>query len=406
MSTPDYVNSESITQTDGAQSSRVSVPLPDDPYVAVRQARLVDTESEPEEAPAEAEELQSLGSRVPLMVEEFEAVEPSGTRTDSSHSSASLDSTAPLSPDHLLTHVSPTPTPTRASFHRRTTRMTVRVQPDMSPGHSARVTEVMALSGSAFRKRYRSSYESPSSSLSLALLVWKRYQGTSELILDTDSEGYELGDEDIEEDKSSDMDDKGERLDDKGHGSDDEGRSLEGEGLSLEEEGEAAPEDQQQAVSVVDTATSEPLVAPVQTPISPEWSSGSLPVSPSSPVVPSPIASPVATPTATISVDHKLYTRSGVVRDEIFSQRYRFRSLEREQERTTVTFRALWRLVLALEAWARHVDTRMADMSRAGYDDHRLIYDMLVQQAALQHELRETRDRVTALEQERDRREQ
>ncbi|GKG55229.1 hypothetical protein Tco_0571869, partial [Tanacetum coccineum] len=37
----------------------------------------------------------------------------------------------------------------------------------------------------------------------------------------------------------------------------------------------------------------------------------------------------------------KLYTRSGMVRDEIFSQRYRFRSLERDQERTVVTFGAL-----------------------------------------------------------------
>nr|GEV26358.1 hypothetical protein [Tanacetum cinerariifolium] len=35
-------------------------------------------------------------------------------------------------------------------------------------------------------------------------------------------------------------------------------------------------------------------------------------------------------------------------------------------ERTAVTFKALWRPVLALEAWAGRVDTRMADMSRAG----------------------------------------
>ncbi|GJX58802.1 hypothetical protein Tco_0290192 [Tanacetum coccineum] len=77
----------------------------------VRHAQLVDTESEPEEASSKAKELQSLGSRVPLMGEEFEGFEPSGTRTDSSHSSTSSDSTAPLSPDHLLTRVSPTPTP-------------------------------------------------------------------------------------------------------------------------------------------------------------------------------------------------------------------------------------------------------------------------------------------------------
>ncbi|GKE90789.1 hypothetical protein Tco_1571884, partial [Tanacetum coccineum] len=81
---------------------------------------------------------------------------------------------------------------------------------------------------------------------------------------------------------------------------------------------------------------------------SPEWSLGPLPVSPSSLIVPSPIASPVATPTATISGYDRdlkeLYTRSGAVRDEIFSQMYRFRSLEREQERATVTFSAIWRL--------------------------------------------------------------
>ncbi|GKG53556.1 hypothetical protein Tco_0554956, partial [Tanacetum coccineum] len=46
----------------------------------------------------------------------------------------------------------------------------------------------------------------------------------------------------------------------------------------------------------------------------------------------------------------ELYTRSRVVRDEIFSQRYRFRSLKRGQERVVVTFGALWRPVLALKA--------------------------------------------------------
>nr|GFC46598.1 hypothetical protein [Tanacetum cinerariifolium]GFC46642.1 hypothetical protein [Tanacetum cinerariifolium] len=47
-----------------------------------------------------------------------------------------------------------------------------------------------------------------------------------------------------------------------------------------------------------------PLVrVPIQTPRSPEWSPGSLPVSPSSPVVPTLIASPATTPIATIAVD-------------------------------------------------------------------------------------------------------
>ncbi|GKA78920.1 hypothetical protein Tco_0785457 [Tanacetum coccineum] len=187
MSTPAYVDSETLTQADGAQSSRVPVPLPDDPYVAVRQAQLVDTESEPEEAPLEAEE------------------------TISSYSSASSDSTSPLSPDHLLTHVSPTPTPTRASFHRRTARMAVRTQPTLSSGMSVRIAEAAALSLSFFRKRYRSSYDTSSS---LTLPVRKRYRGTSKLILDTDTEGDKLGEEDTEEDKedeSSNVDDERER---------------------------------------------------------------------------------------------------------------------------------------------------------------------------------------------------
>ncbi|GKG21789.1 hypothetical protein Tco_0384384, partial [Tanacetum coccineum] len=53
MSTPVFVDLESSTQADEAQSSRVSVPLPEDPYEVIRQAYLdgIDTESEPFEDP-------------------------------------------------------------------------------------------------------------------------------------------------------------------------------------------------------------------------------------------------------------------------------------------------------------------------------------------------------------------
>nr|GEZ11552.1 hypothetical protein [Tanacetum cinerariifolium] len=88
-----------------------------------------------------------------------------------------------------------------------------------------------------------------------------------------------------------------------------------------------------------------------------------------------------------IEVGAQLELYRGAVRDVIFCQRYRFRSLEHEQERTVVTFRALWRPVLALEAWAGRVDTHMTNMSWAGYDDHRLVHDMLLQHTALQREL-------------------
>ncbi|GKG30013.1 hypothetical protein Tco_0419911, partial [Tanacetum coccineum] len=46
--------------------------------------------------------------------------------------------------------------------------------------------------------------------------------------------------------------------------------------------------------------------------------------------------------------------------------------------RTAMMFRALWRPVLALEAWAGRVDTRLADTSQDRYDELRLIHDMLV----------------------------
>ncbi|GKD99307.1 hypothetical protein Tco_1387291 [Tanacetum coccineum] len=352
--------------------------------------------------------------------------------------------------------------------------MVVRTQPTLSPGMLARIAEATALSPSSFCKRYKSSYETSSSSSSPTLPMRKRYIVTSQLILDTKSEGDELGEEDTnedEEDESLDADDKRESqgLDDEGHGLGDEDHGLDDEvpvvetaaseplGLgygALRRHELAVGEDQvpstfevgQSSRSVPEQQGAErvsafrqptldtwvdledgrvysnipayvPLFAPVQTSPSPEWSLGSLPVSPSSPVVPSPIALPVATSTATISIDEdqfievgadvrELYTRLGAVRDEIFSQRYRFRSLKREQERATMTFGALWRPVLALEAWAGHVDTRLVDMSRATYDDHRLIHNMLVQQAAMQHELQEMRGRVTALEQERSRKEQ
>ncbi|GKG53050.1 hypothetical protein Tco_0552318, partial [Tanacetum coccineum] len=44
----------------------------------------------------------------------------------------------------------------------------------------------------------------------------------------------------------------------------------------------------------------------------------------------------------------------------------------------------------------------MADMSWMGYDVHRLVHDLLVQQATLQRELQEMRGHVIALEWERD----
>nr|GEU38681.1 hypothetical protein [Tanacetum cinerariifolium] len=202
MSTPAYVDSKTITQADGAQSSRVPVPLLDDPYVAVR---------------------------VPLMIEEL--------------------------------------------------RLLSRQQAVLVVDTAA--SEPLGLGYGAARRR--------------------ALESTEEIAPST----YEVDPED--------------------------GRVY------------------------TDILTYVPHVAPVQTLPSPEWSLGSLPVSPSSQVVPSAIASLMATSVATISVDEdqflegydrdlrELYTRSGAVRDEIFSLMYRFRSLELEDERATMTFSAIWR---------------------------------------------------------------
>ncbi|GKF71182.1 hypothetical protein Tco_0207296, partial [Tanacetum coccineum] len=123
-----------------------------------------------------------------------------------------------------------------------------------------------------------------------------------------------------------------------------------------------------------------PPPLPVQTPPSPEWTSGSLPISPSPSVVPLPVSSPmipltvpspVASPATAetegfqTELGAQLFTRSGAVRDEIFSQRYRFRSLEYEQERVAATFIAIWRPVLALESWAGQTDAQRASLWHA-----------------------------------------
>ncbi|GJR75892.1 hypothetical protein Tco_0088257 [Tanacetum coccineum] len=160
-------------------------------------------------------------------------------------------------------------------------------------------------------------------------------------------------------------------------GSKDEGSNFDGE------EEEAAPEEQQQAVQVMDTTMDEPLglgyevvrrhtLELTELKAQVEFQRGliydhaqhldALP------------------PTLFEGYDRdlrELYTRSMAVWDEIFSQRYRLR---------------------------RRVDAQRATMSQARSKDHRLIHDLLVQNAAMQRELQELRDCVTTLERERDRR--
>ncbi|GJY22553.1 hypothetical protein Tco_0396211 [Tanacetum coccineum] len=422
MSTPVFVDPEISTQADGAQSSRVPVPLLEDPYEAIRQAYLVgtDTESEPFEDPIETETPESP-----------QTVAPPTSLPDS------------------------TP-PTLVPIPRRTARMAVCVPPTMLPGLSASIAEVAAMSDSTFCKRFRSSYESSPSSSPPDLPLWKRYQGTS--------------------DESEDAEDEGPTAEDKDPAAGDEGLAAgdEGPGIGVKSLGlggdEAVPKGQQRATPVMETAVGAglsvnlmvfdqgfyglglgngalrrreisvgggpdsqciqdldngiayidvpaypPPAPPIQTPASPEWPSGSLVVSPAPSIVPSPISSPMISLTVPLTVaslataetvgfltelgaqvemqgglihDHtvrlgelspalferynrdigELFTRSGAIRDEIFSQRYQFRSLEHEQDRVAVTFGAIWRPVLALELWIGQTDAQRAGLWHAIYD--------------------------------------
>nr|GEV97156.1 hypothetical protein [Tanacetum cinerariifolium]GEW09230.1 hypothetical protein [Tanacetum cinerariifolium] len=60
---------------------------------------------------------------------------------------------------------------------------------------SAQITKAAALSPSSFRKRYRSSYETPSPSSSSTLPKRKRYRSASELVEDTKDESSNSGTE-------------------------------------------------------------------------------------------------------------------------------------------------------------------------------------------------------------------
>nr|GEW08251.1 putative reverse transcriptase domain-containing protein [Tanacetum cinerariifolium] len=168
--------------------------------------------------------------------------------------------------------------------------------------------------------------------------------GTSELVLDTDSEGEGLGYEDHEDEEveeSLDSDSESEDAEDEGLTAEEEDPAAGDEGLAAGDGGlsirfeclglggdETIAEGQQRAALFVETVMSEPLrlgykalrrreiasregqmpsvfeigqgsgsvlepERPERIPPSPEWSSGSLPISPAPSIVSSPISSPM-----------------------------------------------------------------------------------------------------------------
>ncbi|GJY23897.1 hypothetical protein Tco_0397555, partial [Tanacetum coccineum] len=289
MSTLVFVDLESSTQADGAQSPRVPMPLLEDPFEAIRHTYLdgMDTESEHFEDPID---------------------------TETPESSLAIAPPVPLS--EKVTAMS-------ESTLRKRFWSSCESSPSVSPPDLP------------LRKRYRSTSELVEDSEEEDEEIEESMDSNS-VSEEAEDEGPNAKDEDpTAEDKGltagvegPGMDDESYGLDDEGHGRDDEGRgiddevhSVESDGLGLEEE-EVVHGGQQQAAPVVGTTGSgsapeserpervsafrQPTLTkwtdpedgmiyidipnyppPVQTPPSPEWASGSLPISPSHSDVPS-----------------------------------------------------------------------------------------------------------------------
>ncbi|GJW00720.1 hypothetical protein Tco_1555971 [Tanacetum coccineum] len=281
----------------------------------------------------------------------------------------------------------------------------------------------------------RSSYESSPSLSPLDLPSRKRFQGTSELVEDSEEDDNEE-DEEIEESLDSDSvsedaEDEGPIAEDENPAAGDEGLAAGVEGPSMDDkkEDKVVPGGQQQAALVVGTVVSAPLglgygalrrrelaleedhptlttwtnpedgmvyidvpaypppAPPVHTPPSPEWTSSSLPISPSPSIVPSPVSSPmipltipssVATPATAktggflTELGAQVEMQEGLIRDHVvrleeLSPALFERSLEYEQERVTMTFGAIWR-PLAEERRARLELAEVVNSMRKGQD--------------------------------------
>ncbi|GJV62902.1 hypothetical protein Tco_1473730 [Tanacetum coccineum] len=369
-----FVDPESSTHADEAQSSRVPVPLPKDPYEAIRQAYLdgTDTESEPFEDPTNTEITES-----PLAI-------------------------AP---------------PVLVPIIRRSACMAVHVPHAMSLGLSASMPEVAAMSESALRNRFREEDDDEEDE-------------EIEESMDSDSVSEDAEDEGLTarvegpgiDDEDYDLDDETHGRDDKGRGIDDEVHSIESDGLDLEEEesvpggqralrcrelaleegdvystfevkqgsGSAPESERPERVSAfrrptlttwtdleddmiyIDIPDYPPPAPLIKTPPSPEWTSGLLPISLSYSDVPSPISSlmipltvpyPIATP-ATVETEVFLTELGAQVEMQgglIHDHTVRLEELSPALfERVVMTFEAIWSPLLAFEAWAGQTNAQRA----------------------------------------------
>nr|GEX55985.1 hypothetical protein [Tanacetum cinerariifolium] len=299
MSTLAHSDLETISQTDEARSSRVPTPLPDDPYMAVRQAYLatiMDSESEPFEDFKEIEIPQLLpiaSSPVLSLYDPYlivgQAHTPAAIDTESELEEApsETEELQPLAarttpPSSNQTPTSPDPTPVEES-KAEGTDLEREESEDEGPNSEG---EEAAPKG---QQRQASMVEVTTADRPLGLGYCVARCRALEIAEEIVPSTFEIGQ------SSMSMPD----------------RHVTDETLTPRIPAHTTWIDPEDGIVYLDIKIDPLSRAPVQTPASPEWSSGSLPVSPASLTVPSPVASPVTTPTATIAVDEDEFLEVG-----------------------------------------------------------------------------------------------
>ncbi|GJU37116.1 hypothetical protein Tco_1185470 [Tanacetum coccineum] len=317
-----------------------------------------------------------------------ESYETSETKVTLPHSTTSPSNPiSPPSPQRpSLTQASPTPTPPRAFYYRSIARMVVRIEPTLSPGYSAKLTEVMALSPSSFHTEAKSDESEDDSTNS----------EDDEAILEGQQQ-HAVPAEDTAEDEPLGLGYRAARR-----------RALERAEDTMPSTYESGQSSRstpdQQLKTLTPTHARLPIRTtcedrtpplPVRTPASPKWFPKSPPVSS---IFPSLVATP--SPAAVLnesvllelgaqlelhgSILHthtkclyalppslfegygrdftELLSRTEAVREEIHSQCFRLKNLERVQDETRITLGTEWRLILAFEAWAGYTEAQREDV--------------------------------------------
>ncbi|GKB27968.1 hypothetical protein Tco_0867369 [Tanacetum coccineum] len=352
MSTPMFVDPESSTQADGAQISRVPVPLPEDPYEAIRQAYLdgTNTEFEPFEDPIDTEtpETARMAVRIPHAMS-------SGLSSDMAEVAAMSESSVPRGVGFSLKSGLPI-----CVYHQTFLRGSVswpRVLLAEEEDFLLRLMKGLGLEEEEEEvvpggQQQASSVVGTTRSVPLGL--WYGALRRHELALEEGDvySTFEVG---------------------QGSGPAQESEILE-RVSAFRQPTLTTWTDPKNGMIYIDIPDYPPHV---QTPPSPEWTSGLLLISPSHSDIPSPISSPmipltVPSPVAThataetkgflTELGAQVEMQEGLISDHAVRLKELSPALFEKYDRDIgeLFTRAIWRPVLALEAWASQTDAQRA----------------------------------------------